>query len=73
MSYLPLCESAKKGHVCPDDLCHGADVTLCGFDKNEYYRMTEDYREGCPWCGERTECQPTCRSRFDDGVDDDEC
>lgn len=31
-----LCESAKKGFVCPDDVCRGADVTLCGFDKDWY-------------------------------------
>jgi len=31
-----LCDSAKKGQVCPDDLCRGADVTLCGFDKEFY-------------------------------------
>jgi hypothetical protein len=41
MGYLPLCESAKKGRVCIDDLCRGADVTLCGFDVYEYERMTE--------------------------------
>ncbi len=39
-----LCESAKKGHVCPDDLCHGnPDNTLCGFDKSEYDEMTREY------------------------------
>jgi len=31
-----LCDSAKKGKVCIDDLCRGADVTLCGFDKEFY-------------------------------------
>jgi hypothetical protein len=26
-------------------------------------------RESCPWCGELWECQPTCRSRFEDRVE----
>ncbi len=28
-------------------------------------------REPCPWCGQLWECQLTCRSRFEDGVDPD--
>lgn len=31
-----LCDSAKRGFVCIDDICRGCDVTLCGFDKEEY-------------------------------------
>lgn len=42
MKYLPLCESAKKGHACIDDLCRGASVTLCGFDQDDYDAMTSD-------------------------------
>lgn len=39
-----LCESAKKGYVCPDDLCHGnPDDTLCGFDRSLYEEITEEY------------------------------
>jgi hypothetical protein len=37
-----LCESAKKGHRCIDDLCYGADETLCGFSQDEY-EMTREY------------------------------
>jgi hypothetical protein len=25
-------------------------------------------REVCPWCGQLWECQPTCRSRIEDGA-----
>ncbi len=39
-----LCESAKKGHVCPDDLCRSnPDSTLCGFDQSEYDEITREY------------------------------
>lgn len=38
MKYRELCESAKKGRVCIDDICRGCDVTLCGFDKEFYER-----------------------------------
>lgn len=40
---MNLCESAKKGHICPDDLCHGSDVTLCGLDKE----MLEEVNRAC--------------------------
>lgn len=40
-----LCESAKKGHCCIDDLCRGADVTLCGFDKELYEQITRDMED----------------------------
>lgn len=43
-----LCDSAKKGHVCPDSLCRGADVTLCGFDKELYEDITRDYNDCDP-------------------------
>ena len=49
-----LCESAKKGRVCIDDLCRGADVTLCGFDKDAYDEMLreDDFDDdGCYECG----------------------
>lgn len=48
-----LCESAKKGRCCPDDLCHGADITLCGFDKDFYEReimRDEDEQDHEQWC-----------------------
>ena len=37
-----LCESAKRGKVCCDDICRGCDITLCGFDKEEYEMMMRD-------------------------------
>lgn len=40
-----LCELAKKGLCCPDDLCHGSDVTLCGFDKEFHEQMSRDLSE----------------------------
>lgn len=40
-----LCESAKKGYCCIDDICRGSDVTLCGFDKEEYEEMTRDWSD----------------------------
>jgi hypothetical protein len=41
---LPLCDSAKQGKVCIDDLCRGnPDNTLCGFDQSEYDQITRDY------------------------------
>ncbi len=50
MPYLPLCESAKKGRVCCDDLCRSnPDETLCGFNQSEYERMIEDYSETEDW------------------------
>lgn len=49
MSKIPgwdLCETAKKGKLCPDDLCHGVGVTLCGFDKDAYEEMvSEEFEE----------------------------
>ena len=40
-----LCESAKRGKVCIDDLCHGADITLCGFDKEMYDELVAEGEE----------------------------
>lgn len=40
-----LCESAKKGHVCCDDLCRGSDVTLCGFDKDFYDEINREFSD----------------------------
>lgn len=31
----------------------------------------EEEREPCPWCGEKWECTPCCRSRFEDGIEDE--
>ena len=46
MRFRSLCESAKKGHVCMDDICRGCDITLCGFDKEAFDEMIrDDYRD----------------------------
>ena len=46
---MNLCEFAKRGHLCPDDLCHGSpDSTLCGFDLSFYeglFAESEDEEE----------------------------
>jgi len=36
-----FCESAKRGKRCIDDLCHNADITLCGLDQEAYERLKE--------------------------------
>lgn len=44
-----LCDSAKKGQVCIDDLCRNSpDNTLCGFDQSEYEEMTREYDDDEP-------------------------
>ena len=41
-----LCESAKKGKVCIDDLCRGnPDDTLCGFDESFYEELCQESEE----------------------------
>jgi hypothetical protein len=53
-----LCESAKRGKVCIDDLCRGSSPTLCGFDQDDYDDMVDDMAEPdhddtvlfCPEC-----------------------
>jgi hypothetical protein len=37
-----LCESAKHGHWCIDDLCHTGGETLCGFCQFDYDDVTEE-------------------------------
>ena len=45
-----LCESAKRGHLCPDDLCHGnPDDTLCGFDKSFYDEIASEFEDKEPY------------------------
>lgn len=63
MRFLPLCESAKKGHACIDDLCRGSSPTLCGFDQDDYDEMTRDY-EGPDYLDESDE-----EEEFDCGMD----
>lgn len=38
----PLCDSAKRGQLCIDDLCHTGGETLCGFDHDDYLDMLEE-------------------------------
>jgi len=38
----PLCEAAKRGHLCIDDLCHTGGETLCGFCPYDYDDMVDD-------------------------------
>lgn len=43
-----LCESAKRGRKCNDDLCRGMDETLCGFDQDLYDEVSgfnEEFQE----------------------------
>jgi hypothetical protein len=52
-----LCDSAKQGKLCCDDLCRTGGETLCGFDLQNYRDMLDDDGEctcdatgedGCP-------------------------
>ncbi len=43
-----LCDSAKRGFVCIDDICRGCDVTLCGFDKEAYDEMSREFFDEDP-------------------------
>ena len=40
-----LCESAKQGKLCIDDLCHTGGETLCGFSLIEYQEMIDEVDE----------------------------
>ncbi len=52
-----LCESAKRGHLCADDLCHGnPDDTLCGFDKSFYDEITSQFEDDEPYEDEDELC-----------------
>lgn len=42
-THLELCDSAKRGKVCPDDICRGCDITLCGFDKEAYAEIMRTF------------------------------
>jgi len=43
---MPLCDSARKGKICPDDDCRAnPNNTLCGFDLSEFEMVTRDYPE----------------------------
>jgi hypothetical protein len=47
-----LCESAKHGRLCCDDLCHNGGETLCGFDPVEYEEMTREVVGDIYDCGD---------------------
>ena len=48
-----LCESAKCGRVCIDDLCRSnPDNTLCGFDQSEYEDLTRCFDDEEPYYDE---------------------
>jgi|SRR5712664_708853 len=67
-----LCEAAKKGKLCCDDLCHGnPDDTLCGFDKSFCDEITEEYEseeyqdeDDCLDCGMCDSCIERTRAHF---------
>lgn len=63
-----LCESAKKGKLCCDDLCHGSpDDTLCGFDRSLYEEITSDFEEDdCMDCGMCDNCIERTRAYFEE-------
>lgn len=64
-----LCESAKRGKLCCDDLCHGnPDDTLCGFDRSFYEEITEEYESGddCMDCGVCDSCVERTRAHFEE-------
>lgn len=66
-----LCESAKRGKLCIDDLCHTGGETLCGFVQQDYDDMVDEDEEcTCDSTGEEG-----CPVHYpiDDGSDDDDC
>ena len=65
-----LCESAKRGQLCIDDLCHGGGETLCGFDLQDYQDMLEE-EEICTCDFDEPENCPA-HYPIDDGSDDDD-
>lgn len=50
-----LCASAKLGRKCPDDICRGNEITLCGFDEeahqSELAYALEQNGPPSPCCG----------------------
>ena len=40
-----LCQSAKKGRLCCDDLCHGGGETLCGFDPDFHEELCSEFSD----------------------------
>ena len=44
-----LCESAKNGRLCCDDLCHSGGETLCGFDPDFYEEVKREFSDEPPY------------------------
>ena len=69
-----FCESAKRGQLCIDDLCHSGGETLCGFCPLEYAEMLDEEDEcTCDLSGgdeERDNCP--VHYPIDDGSEDEE-
>jgi hypothetical protein len=64
-----LCESAKRGHLCIDDLCHTGGETLCGFNQIEYDEMTDE-EDDCT-CDIDGEDNCAVHYPIDEGTEDD--
>jgi len=67
-----LCESAKQGRLCIDDLCHNGGETLCGFDLFDYQDMLDLDEEksadfdDCMDCGMCDNCIARTRAFFEE-------
>ena len=64
-----LCESAKHGKLCIDDLCHTGGETLCGFCQYDYDEVEDEDSCTCDIDGE-----DNCAVHYpiDDGSEDTE-
>jgi hypothetical protein len=61
-----LCESAKRGHLCIDDLCHTGGETLCGFCQYDYDDVNDPDTDDCMDCGVCDSCIERTRSHFEE-------
>lgn len=72
-----LCESAKQGRRCIDDLCRGGSETLCGFDEEWYADLVGECFDGdtyCSWCGNQVSdgglyCSAGCEEEANPGAE----
>jgi len=65
-----LCESAKRGQLCIDDLCHNGGETLCGFCPIEYEEMLDE-EDACTCDFDEPDNCPV-HYPIDDGSDEDD-
>ena len=66
-----LCDSAKQGRLCCDDLCHTGGETLCGFCLIVYQELLDEDEEcTCDMDGDEDTCP--AHYHIDDGSDEDE-